>query len=174
MYSDNEEDNPFLSQQQEAQKAAEIAQHELRLRHDRFMEELSKDQLGTFSEMLHIIIANEGYAHFLVGCSTTIMRLKHDSCACGKDHNAANSQILDQTRAEMNIPTQADRSTTPPVTVALAVDEGLMKEYMLAPNDHGTLSCTGCGMDYQSLDDRMLRNPGMDGCSGCQYKSGHG
>lgn len=171
MFEENEDqEHPFAMAQREAQKAQDIATHELRMRHDRFMDELTKEQLHTFHEICHIMMTNEGYAHFLIGCSSTIMRLKHDTCPCGNDHEKLNAEMLEQTRAEMNIPSQVERT----ISTAATVDEGLMKEYMLAPNDHGTLSCTGCGMDYQSLDDRMLRNPGMDGCSGCQYKSGHG
>lgn len=34
--------------------------------------------------------------------------------------------------------------------------------------------CINCSMLYQSLEDRMLRPPLIDGCTGCQHKSAHG
>lgn len=34
--------------------------------------------------------------------------------------------------------------------------------------------CTVCGMGYSSLEDRMRRPAGIDGCTGCQRKSAQG
>ena len=66
--------------------------------------------------------------------------------------------------------------------------EELMKLYTLESNpDYGMkdweqryetvpqpFRCSNCGMGYVSLEDRMLRPPGIDGCGGCRLKSAHG
>lgn len=176
MYPDDNEEHPFAQQQRAAEQQASMARHALRMRHDGFMDELNEEQLATFNEMMNVVSGNEAYAHFLLGASTTILRVKFGSCPCGEDHSSPAHPLIEQTRAEMGVqvPVQVPVKVEHAVAPVLSVDEDLMKEYTLAPNNHGTLSCTGCGMDYQSLDDRMLRNPGPDGCSGCQYKSGHG
>jgi hypothetical protein len=38
-------------------------------------------------------------------------------------------------------------------------------------NLFGPVICDGCGQEYVSLEDRMLRPPGLDGCHFCQLKS---
>lgn len=50
---------------------------------------------------------------------------------------------------------------------------GLMNEYNLVIKN-GRLTCAGCQRYYVSLSDRMLRVPGIDGCSGCQAQAGQG
>lgn len=32
-------------------------------------------------------------------------------------------------------------------------------------------ACLNCGMQYPSIEDRMLKPPGVEGCSGCQQKA---
>lgn len=57
----------------------------------------------------------------------------------------------------------------------IAEHEANVTLYRLTQNfDRGGFNCTGCGMYYLSLEDRMLKPPGIEGCSGCQWKSGHG
>lgn len=34
--------------------------------------------------------------------------------------------------------------------------------------------CKGCGMEYVSLEDRMLKAPGIEGCTGCSHKGAWG
>ena len=52
----------------------------------------------------------------------------------------------------------------------------LISRYNLVPvyNDEHTevthFQCMGCGVDYVSLEDRMLKPPGPAGCEGCQQK----
>lgn len=48
-----------------------------------------------------------------------------------------------------------------------------MKLYALIPDPNGGdyFICEGCGKFYVSLEDRMLRDPGVKGCDGCQEKA---
>lgn len=43
-----------------------------------------------------------------------------------------------------------------------------------APEGASPFRCTGCGVGIASLQDRMLRHAGIEGCSGCQQKSAWG
>jgi hypothetical protein len=55
-------------------------------------------------------------------------------------------------------------------------DQELMDEYNLDDlREEGThkllgFVCLGCGKNYQSIQDRMLRQPGIEGCDGCINK----
>jgi len=46
---------------------------------------------------------------------------------------------------------------------------GLVQDF-----EKGGFKCASCGMPYPSLEDRMLKPPGIDGCHGCQQKSATG
>jgi hypothetical protein len=155
---------PFGSQE-EAEEAARLsvaAVHEARQRIFRFMEELTPGDLGTFIEIL-MSITNEGASalHTLIGSATTIQKLKHNRCACGEDHDG---EVIAKETAKLEAEKKVDVEN----------DEPAMKEYGLERTPDGMLRCKNCKMGYVSLDDRMLRRPGIDGCSGCQIKSAHG
>lgn len=55
-------------------------------------------------------------------------------------------------------------------------DQELMEQYNLDDlrdeDTHKLLGfvCLGCGKNYQSIQDRMLRQPGIEGCDGCINK----
>lgn len=60
---------------------------------------------------------------------------------------------------------------------AIAADSArLMGEYNVVPNPTGptAFKCGNCGIDIVSLEDRMRREPGKGGCSGCMAKERHG
>lgn len=154
---------------EERRAAIAAAAHEQRLRHDRFVSDLTKDQLKTFIEMLQCFDGETGtgYINFMMGRSATIMEIKHNSCpGCGEDHFSVGS--LDETRKQL-------------------LQEGVIKEKSPVKDDrdpamieygmviiNGQLQCEGCGLHSVSMEDRMLRSPKEDGCSGCQQKSAFG
>ncbi len=158
--------SPFGSEeeQKEALRRALAEQHEYNARVLRFMQEMSGENLGTFIEILQRIVNGDGaaYLHFLLGSAITIQRVQNNLCACGTDHD---HEVLSEEKEKL----QAERKEE-------AVDaqhEAAMKEYGMEVVD-GKLRCKNCKLEYVSLDDRMLRRPGMDGCHGCQLKSAHG
>lgn len=137
----------------------------------RFLDELSEEQLQT----LDIIIANchsTEQASFWRGRIEGMLDMKYDVCPCGENHNP--QELLE----DVHLPEPRVTSETP---ITDAAEAGYTKEeyqkllvdYALAPVDDHFI-CTGCGQYYPSLEDRMLRKPGMDGCGGCQQKSAWG
>lgn len=69
--------------------------------------------------------------------------------------------------------------TPPPVQVVTeereysAGSQELLKEYNVKPHgEFPKVKCRGCGLEYPSLRDRMMKRP--DGCGGCHIKSAHG
>lgn len=138
-------------------------------RRERFMlliETLSPRELGVLYEMLVCMAELKDpaeYINYVMGQASMVLRLKHNSCVCGEDHN---SEILDETRAKMAAEKVESNDASD--------DEAAMREYNLRKDPDGRLYCQGCGLRYVSLEDRMLRAPGTDGCHGCQLKSAHG
>lgn len=144
------------------QDEADAISHERRMRVHRFIEELSSDDLGTFNEILLTMLHMQdptSYINFLHGNCNAILRLKHNACACGIDHGR---DQLEAEKAKLDAEREAEN------------DLPAMKEYGLVRKSDGKLYCTGCGIEYQSLDDRMLRPPGVNGCGSCQQKAAWG
>lgn len=56
---------------------------------------------------------------------------------------------------------------------ALKTDEDVkraMGVWNVVEREDGSIVCAGCGTRLHSLKDRMLREPGVDGCAQCQHK----
>lgn len=52
-------------------------------------------------------------------------------------------------------------------------DPRLLEDYNLAPSEHeGRFVCIGCGLEYVTLEDRMLRPAHV--CAGCMQRAGQG
>lgn len=103
-------------------------------------------------------IASEGSvpASYFEGLASGSLMYKHNiCCSCFVNHE----EELQEHLVEANPEESADPSR-----------EGLLKTYRLEPSlSTDLLICTGCGMSYQSLEDRMLKPP--DNCSGCHEKA---
>ena len=134
-------------------------------RHFRLLEEMKPSDLATLIEMLVIFTGAENglvFAAKVMGEANAIMRLKHgDMCGgCGEKHVV---DPLEEERRRL----EAERAEQDPAAQAA------LKEYNMELRD-GRFFCLGCGLEYVSLEDRMLRAPGADGCHGCHHKSAHG
>lgn len=148
----------------DADEARALAE-ERNARQFRLLEEMKPADLATFLEMMVIITGAENgliFAAKLMGEGQAIMRMKHgDVCGnCGEKHGP---DPLEEERQKL----ENERAVT---------DEGIaqaLKDYNLQIVD-GEVFCLGCGMKYVSVEDRMLRAPGTDGCHGCHHKSAHG
>lgn len=167
---------------EEQRRAMAATAHEQRLRHDRYVDELTKEQLATFIELLQCFDgeSGSGYINFMMGRAATVMQYKHSACpGCGEDHMSI--AALDDTRAEMGLAPLNDGITKVDGTASFdlpehtlsAEMEASMREYGMVIKD-GQLQCANCGLHSVSMDDRMLRSPKEDGCSGCQTKSAFG
>lgn len=164
------------------------AQDHIHQRND-FFEKLPKDQLDLVDTMLLQAVNDNTFGHYLRGIIAEIQRRKGFVCTCGHDHDA-------EAAAAFGAPADPDKSNTPgvdtttpdgvgsdtePGALSGAARDAAMREYGLEQvnpadqPDHPTgLRCINCHQVYVSLEDRMLREPGMDGCGGCQVKSAHG
>jgi len=112
---------------------------------------------------------------------------KSNKCmVCDKDHDKEVESLLntqgDGATSEVDSEPQppTDEPAEPNLSYEetqrmIAEHEANVTLYRLTQNfDKGGFNCTGCNMHYASLEDRMLKAPGIEGCSGCQWKSGHG
>lgn len=131
-----------------------------------FIDELEPDQLVSLQYMLSSFVGDHGPygVMHLLGYVASQMRMRGVSSI-----------------EEMNIAAAAAPSS--PSSEVPDVVASTMREYGVkaisdvvegAAQTDPRVVCLGCGVVYPTLDDRMLRSPGIDGCSGCQQKSGHG
>ncbi len=62
------------------------------------------------------------------------------------------------------------------MTAMEAEDIVIMDNYgvQLIPQSFPKVACGRCGKEYVTLQDRILRKPGIDGCDGCQQKEAWG
>jgi hypothetical protein len=150
---------------EEIQRHVQAVAIERSARFFRLMEELAPPDLATFIEMLNVIIHSDNgavVAGKLLGEAGAIMRLAHgDACfGCGNRHDL---DMLTETQQQVEREREQD---SPEYQAAL-------KEYNMEHRD-GRLFCAGCGLEYTSMNDRMLRQPGPDGCHGCKQKAAWG
>lgn len=153
------------------------------IRHDmeRLLEELDKEQLVTLRHMLNYAGGNEAYAQYWSGAIGATLKYKHGLCGCGKDHAAellapaGEPVVQSSTTIDEAIETYGEPFE--PVNQA-EFDAGLEKYNVRLPEEGEVTAaegempviCKGCGMLYQSIEDRMRREPGIPGCSGCVQK----
>lgn len=132
-----------------------------------FIHSLSSDDLETFGimtsmfadpEMGHVI------ANQYLGLVSTVQHFKFSRCVCGADHG-------DPTLAAAHDTERLEAELANNVVLAHNSDP-VMIEYRLEMRADRKFYCKGCGHQYVSLEDRMLRRP--DDCSGCHMKSMHG
>lgn len=151
-----------------------------------FLDELNENQLEVLDLILTQSIQTEGMAgQHVRGQIRQILQIKYDICACGESHNP--DEILREDRGP-TIPNQDTTHKGKPIQdVELSddlTDESLTQEeylevcekFNVRPKANGTpkVICNGCETEYVSLEDRMRRKPGIDGCSACQQKSAWG
>lgn len=163
----------------------EVASHEI----NRLLSELSIEQLRALDFLL-IGIANAGepgrIASYMAGRSTQMLETRFNICAaCNKDHAAEllkSEPVADdipphieaRRRMEANEIVFTAQGSKEPMTPDEVV---LMMEYNLDDARDGETNallwfvCTNCGMQYQSIQDRMLKPSGIEGCSGCIQKT---
>jgi hypothetical protein len=161
----------------------------------RFLDSLNEEQLTAQKSLLHVVAANSKgssrvipayYEGILIG----ILSAKYGICiGCENNHEKLMAEQLQR---------ESEQQDQPPVpmdggdpfkpgqkTVDLHIGEGgmlsdeqlaNMEQYNLddlRDEDTGRLMgfvCLGCGMQYPSIEDRMLKPADKGGCSGCVQK----
>jgi len=122
-------------------------------------EEVNIPELKMLRIMLRNIIESEDAAHFFMGLVSTRLHQAGLCMACGENH--------DEELARMAAPGPEDQ-------VYEFGDEKwttLAIEYGVEPTGVAEqVRCSNCGQQYVSLEDRMLRKAGKEGCNGCIEK----
>lgn len=150
------------------------------------LDDLNEDQLLALDLML--INASSptanGYFHGLI---SMMLQIKFDVCACGEKHNPEDEFPDVPVSKPPTVPNEATEhkgKSIEDVDLPLAVGStewhAKLEEYNIVviyqSHDSGAyeLRCDGCNKAYPSIEDRMLRPPGIEGCEGCQQKSAWG
>jgi hypothetical protein len=181
---------PELAQAMDQQRMEMVASaHDT----ERFFDEASKETLQVVRRLLSASTEDAASSGYYLGRIGAELKRRFGLCpACGSDHDnpfASGEEV----EAEDDGTVQPalfnlDGSATEEAKPQRAVDPDLAEaeiietfmQYRLKPDsaDSEPLTldtpgtCTGCGISYISLRDRMLRQP--DDCSGCHQKSAHG
>lgn len=154
----------------------------------RFMTEQDSDTLQTFKSMMYLIShsGESPLAAYWEGMSGIALQIRFGICAAhgiNHDDEAAAAMGVGEKPARTYVPESRDQVTPD------SFDEstrGTMKQYHVDDcYDSDTrlfvgFKCTGieggppggCGMIYQSLQDRMVHEP--EHCSGCFTRTAHG
>lgn len=164
-----------------------------------FLLKQSREDLETLDAIVSMS-TDAPYAAYVRGQITTIAAVKYNVCPCGTDHDAEASAVFGssedsggvvapESNSEKSSPKNVDTDTGDGVESTsetlplndenwdeLANRYGIERVSTYADGEvHPTgLRCKNCLQAYVSLTDRMLREPGMDGCSGCKIKSAQG
>ena len=139
------------------------------------LDSLNAEQLGTVRKMIQVVVDDKDAGYQLTGLVTGALVFKHGrSWSNDKTPWSAGPEIMDNEKGEHPITSEEAETAIQ----ALHKDErqSLMDQYNVVPNPEadGYFMCGGCGLFIHSLEDRMLREPGIKGCEGCQQKAKFG
>lgn len=192
--------NEFLAEAQRQHDLHNMARQTVRHDMFAFLESLDEDQSKQFSLLVRTFANDEdgSYAKYIDGYFSALRERKFGVCpGCGVNHDEVpedmrpNEPSADYVQGvsddikveaeEIKNDLQIEAARVGTHYVLTEFDQQHMEEYNLDDlrdeDDRATLLgfvCLGCGMRYISIADRMLRPPGIEGCNGCQLKSGHG
>lgn len=158
---------PTADQLEQMRMSAEDQRHKVRT----FIDSLDEDQIRTLIMILESAKEDNGSGNFFIGMLIAFLDQKFQACSgCGKNHDKMLAEMSGQAVA-----TEPESAPWPPGAnlregYPLEEWESLAETYGLEFNDDGVLSCVNCHVEYQSLKDRMLRAPGIPGCSTCVQK----
>lgn len=151
-------------QYEQAADKEEMEQQEWSHSLSRFFDSLDLEQVVTLRKMMNGVVRttnNADIPSFWEGLLTGIMHFKFGTClGCGENHDHVLQEVSDQT--------EADAAHEPDGTGMSDADyKDMMALYGLEITEEGALVCKGCGATSVSLKDRMLREPGKEGCPTC-------
>jgi len=145
--------------------------------------ELPKDQLLALNLLLETISRVEdpgAMAAYYNGHATAIIEMKYNVCSShGVNHAEEALEEFKKSTGDISI----DKGSTPTRDDDTEEQSDFeftqtrvnynMELYRLKIDEStGKLVCKDCGLEYVSLEDRMVKSP--DDCHGCYIKSAHG
>lgn len=140
-----------------------------------FMDSLTAEQLKTLGKMIIISINDTDSGWQFSGLISGVLIWKHGRGWAGEENplaDPATSMAFKIAQAEGEPMSDMERLTKQ------AEDQRAknMQLYNVVPDPatEGYFKCGGCGVFIMSLEDRMQRDPGIKGCSGCQEKAKFG
>jgi len=133
----------------------------------RFFGELKEDQIVKLIDLIKVVSASGPAAFYYIGFLSQRLDSDFGKCpACGKKHDEELAELI------------GDGGPTEPRTHTAKVQDNItydhnMSLYDMEKDDDGSprVMCKNCGKWYENLADRMLRSPGVAGCSGCIEKT---
>lgn len=139
---------------EEMQERQEMANTSAKQQLSRFFQELTEDQVVALAEIFRICASVEQAIHYYEGFTRAVLATRFNKWPGWDDEPNVDTLVA----VEMDSPSEVDV-------------EAAMREYGLTRTEDGRLICDGCTREYISLEDRMLRAPGPDGCTGCVQKT---
>lgn len=158
-----------------------------------FMNDMEPEQLATFREILLALLHSPKptwLANRMEGQADAIFRTKFPELCrnCGRATCGSSAPHLANPGKLTVVPEQPkfgsfdsafDMKIDPRLQQEVENNlntQAAMAEYNVVPNPEGPtkFKCGNCGVGIVSLEDRMLREPGIGGCSGCMVKSRQG
>ena len=145
---------------------------------------LDKEQLQALDLVLRMASSKRRNA-MLRGLVDGQLQFRFNICLCGKNHDedellaapARAEGVAEESLPGFEEPQDADHAQAVSADAAARGRAKLLEEYNLSPGIIDGVQgfvCKGCGLYYVSLEDRMLRAPGVEGCHGCQNKAKFG
>lgn len=144
-----------------------------------FFDSLNIEQLRKLAGILRQIHVDPDASIYYQGLAAGFIDLKHGIClVCNTDHSRVPTEFTEQHKTDDVNSQQKDgqvhaydcceREAGKPHSYECLY----MVQYNLEPDDDGSVRamCKGCNKWYASLEDRMLRAPGVTGCEGCIEK----
>lgn len=134
----------------------------------RLLDELGREQLETLDFILAQAVT-PGISAYLRGQITMMLHLKHDVCSCGQKHD------VEDLLASGDSDVKEEEEEEEEEEIDLTDNDTYLEQcdlYNVNPKRNGTgkVICLGCGKEYPSLQDRMLRQAGIEGCETCIQK----
>lgn len=166
----------------------------------RTLTEMDPASMRVMKNLLLMGMSDENSLAYYMGVLTVLIASKENTClACGKSHDAALNAILEHDKPSDGAPPvtappapsvsdvapEPEPRSEPPVEgerpktvvdgkeLSDADRTALLELYEV--DDHfmldGRVVCKNCQHISPNLEDRMLRNPGRDGCGTCQLQT---
>jgi DNA-directed RNA polymerase subunit RPC12/RpoP len=134
----------------------------------KFLTDMDKEKSESMLNFLQLLAADPAeYIAFYAGFMASQRHHRDNICAaCHKDHDKSLEEMAHEGHPHES-PLDVDA-----LKAKIKANE---EEYGVEPIPNtGLYRCINCGIQYPSLEDRMLKKPGIDGCHGCQHKQAHG
>lgn len=122
-----------------------------------YIENLDAEGAEKMITMIQTVQNSPEAGWYYIGVLAQLLDTKFGKCkTCGSNHDAALAEMAGDGGS-----TESDERPLP----------DLLREYNMVLDTAGHLACAGCGTPSVSMEDRMLRPPGVKGCSTCQEKA---